>query len=201
MNKEAYFQLIKELSEKQLIKHLYLTQLLLLTIAFILHTFIFKSSTLKELFIVDVNEMWLGFAAGVAVVIFDVILMKCLPAEYNDDGGLNHRIFSARNPLHIAFIAFVVAFVEELLFRGILQTHLGLWISSIIFAVIHYRYLFNWFLFANIIILSLIIGVLFEWTENILVTIIMHFMIDFLLGIIIRYQLFGYNKVNQWIDK
>ncbi|GKU81038.1 hypothetical protein NCCP28_04340 [Niallia sp. NCCP-28] len=196
MNKEAYFQLIKELPDKQLIKHLYLTQLLLLAIAFILHTFIFKSATLKELFVIDINEMLLGVAAGVAVVVFDIIMMKCLPAEYNDDGGLNHRIFSARNPLHIAIIAFVVAFVEELLFRGIIQTHLGLWISSIVFAVIHYRYLFNRFLFANIIILSLIIGALFQWTENIFVTIIMHFMIDFLLGIIIRYRLFGYKRVN-----
>lgn len=196
MNKETYFQLIKELSDKQLIKHLYLTQFLLLIIAFILHTFIFKSSTLKELFIVDIGELFLGLAAGVAVVLVDIIMLKLLPAEYNDDGGLNDRIFSARNPLHIAFIAFVVAFVEEILFRGIIQTNLGLLLSSIIFAVIHYRYLFNRFLFANIIILSLMIGVLFQWTGNILVTIIMHFIIDFLLGIIIRYQLFGYKKTN-----
>lgn len=196
MNKETYFQLIKELSDKQLIKHLYLTQFLLLIIAYILHTFIFKSSTLKELFIVDIGDFFLGLAAGVAVVLVDIIMLNLLPAEYNDDGGLNDRIFSVRNPLHIAFIAFVVAFVEEILFRGIIQTNLGLLLSSIIFAVIHYRYLFNRFLFANIIILSLMIGVLFQWTGNILVTIIMHFIIDFLLGIIIRYQLFGYKKTN-----
>ena len=196
MNKETYFQLIKELSDKQLIKHLYLTQFLLLIIACILHTFIFKSSTLKELFIVDIGDFFLGLAAGMAVVLVDIIMLNLLPAEYNDDGGLNDRIFSARNPLHIAFIAFVVAFVEEILFRGIIQTNLGLLLSSIIFAVIHYRYLFNRFLFANIIILSLMIGVLFQWTGNILVTIIMHFIIDFLLGIIIRYQLFGYKKTN-----
>jgi len=195
-NKETYFQLIKELSDKQLMKHLYLTQLILLIVASILYQFIWKSTPLKELFLADRRDIFLGVAAGIAVVIIDIMMMKVLPAEYNDDGGLNERIFRARNPIHIALIAFMVAFVEEFLFRGIIQTNLGLLLSSVIFAVVHYRYLFNRFLFANIVILSLLIGGLFQWTESLLAVIIMHFIIDFLLGIIIRYQLFGYKLIN-----
>jgi uncharacterized protein len=72
------------------------------------------------------------------------------------------------------------------LFRGIIQTKVGLILASIIFAIIHYRYLFNWFLFINIVILSFFIGLIFDWTDNLAVTIIMHFVIDFLLGVYIK---------------
>jgi membrane protease YdiL (CAAX protease family) len=128
----------------------------------------------------------IGGVAGIAVVLLDIILMRILPASYYDDGGLNERIFRNRNIVHIAFIAAVVAFCEEVLFRGIIQTHVGLVFSSIIFAIVHYRYLFNWFLFLNIIVLSFFIGYLFLLTGNLWVTIFMHFIIDFLLGILIR---------------
>ena len=85
-------------------------------------------------------------------------------------------------------IAAVVAIGEEILFRGVIQTHFGLIAIELIFALVHYRYLFNWFLFVNIIALSFLIGFIYLQTENILVTIFMHFLIDFLIGCIIRYK-------------
>jgi membrane protease YdiL (CAAX protease family) len=101
---------------------------------------------------------------------------------------LNERIFKNRNILHILIIALFVAFSEELLFRGIIQTKVGLILASIIFAIIHYRYLFNWFLFVNIVVLSFFIGLIFECTDNLAVTISMHFVIDFLLGVYIKFK-------------
>ncbi|WP_102274717.1 CPBP family intramembrane glutamic endopeptidase [Cytobacillus massiliigabonensis] len=186
--KNNYADMIKEISTKQLLFHLYLTQIILLTISFILGIILFESlSEFLSLFKwKDVRILLIGGVAGLAVVMLDLILMKVLPASYYDDGGLNERIFRNRNIVHIAFIAAVVAFCEELLFRGIIQTHAGLMVSSIIFAIVHHRYLFNWFLFLNIIVLSFFIGYLFLITGNLLVTIFMHFIIDFLLGILIK---------------
>ncbi|MEH7255142.1 CPBP family intramembrane glutamic endopeptidase, partial [Neobacillus niacini] len=71
-------------------------------------------------------------------------------------------------------------------FRGVIQTKVGLILASLIFAIIHYRYLFNWFLFSNIVILSFLIGFIYDWTNNLAVTMIMHFTIDFLLGLYIK---------------
>ena len=85
-------------------------------------------------------------------------------------------------------IAALVAISEEILFRGVIQTNTGLIISSIIFAVVHYRYLFNWFLFTNIILLSFLIGYIYLVTNNLVVTIVMHFFIDFILGLIIKFR-------------
>jgi uncharacterized protein len=187
--KNKYNELIKGLTDKELLSHLYLTQILLLGITFILGILLFDHfSYLRSIDFSDVRILLIGVSAGAAVVIVDIILMKLLPKSFYDDGGLNERIFKNRSVLHIAWIAALVAFSEELLFRGVIQTKVGLILASLIFALIHYRYLFNWFLFSNIVILSFFIGSVYEWSNNLALTMIMHFTIDFLLGLYIKYK-------------
>ncbi|MGG0284556.1 type II CAAX endopeptidase family protein [Peribacillus butanolivorans] len=185
-NKQA--ELIKQLTDKQLLYNLFLTQIILLTLAFFLGIILFNDrSTFFDLFIFnDLNIVLFGIPAGIIVVLFDLFMMKVTPSSYQDDGGINERIFSSLSYSMIFVVALVVAISEELLFRGVLQTHLGLLWTSIIFAAVHYRYLFNWFLFLNVLVLSFFIGFLFEWTNNLLVTITAHFLIDFILGVLIR---------------
>jgi uncharacterized protein len=182
--KNRYQDLIKELTEKELVFHLYATQIILLTISMILGMMIYKDFWFFLSFFDwgDSAVFTVGMTAGVVVVIFDLICMRFLPKSWYDDGGLNEKIFHNKNVFHIAFIALIVAFSEELLFRGIIQTKVGLIAASLIFAVIHYRYLFNWFLFINIILLSFVIGIIYDWTGNLAVTFMMHFTVDFLLG-------------------
>lgn len=185
--KIKYNELIKGLTDKELLSQLYLTQILLLAITFILGLFLFdRFSFLHKVDFTDVRILFVGVPAGAAVVIIDILLMRLLPKSFYDDGGLNERIFKNRSVIHIAWIAAMVAFSEELLFRGVIQTKVGLILASLIFAVIHYRYLFNWFLFSNIVILSFFIGSVYAWTNNLAVTMIMHFIIDFLLGLYIK---------------
>nr|WP_263325873.1 type II CAAX endopeptidase family protein [Neobacillus sp. Marseille-Q6967] len=187
--KNKYTELIKGLTDKELLFHLYITQAILLAISFLLGIILYdRFSFLQTIKFNDIKIISVGLPAGIAVVLIDIALMKCLPVSYYDDGGLNERIFRNRKVIHIALIAGIVALSEELLFRGILQTKVGLVMASIIFAIIHYRYLFNWFLFSNIVLLSFLIGFIFEWTNNLAVTMIMHFTIDFLLGLYIKYK-------------
>ncbi|RBP89556.1 hypothetical protein DFO70_111210 [Cytobacillus firmus] len=186
--RKRYADIIKELTDKELLFHLYLTQVLILSISLILSIIFFNSfEEFQALFeFNDINILVIGATAGTAVVLIDIVLMKVIPEVLYDDGGLNEKIFQRRGFIQIAFIAAVVAFSEELLFRGVIQTHFGIAVSSLIFALVHYRYLFNWFLFVNIITLSFLIGYIYHITNNLLVTIVMHFLIDFLLGILIR---------------
>lgn len=187
--KNKYNELIKGLTDRELLSHLYITQIILLVITFILGLLLFDQfSYLHTIDFTDVRILLIGVPAGAAVVIVDILLMKLLPKSFYDDGGLNERIFKNRSVTHIAWIAAFVAFSEELLFRGVIQTNVGLIFASIIFAIIHYRYLFNWFLFSNIVILSFFIGSVYEWSNNLAITIIMHFTIDFLLGLYIKYK-------------
>ena len=188
--KKNYRELIQSATDKELLNSLYLTQVMILIISFILGMFLFDDlREFTNLFIWDLPQIILwGGIAGVAVVLLDLILMKLLPSRYYDDGGLNERIFQNRSVFQIALISAIVAIPEELLFRGIIQTHFGLIAASIIFAIVHYRYLFNWYLFLNVIGLSFFIGYVYLQTNNILVTIFMHFLIDFLLGCHIKQQ-------------
>lgn len=191
MNKEKYTELINQLTDRELLKNVYITQIILLIVAFILHLIIFQSNPpITKLFKYDLSDFIIGIIAGITVVIMDIWLMNRYSTHYHDDGGVNKRIFQNRHPFHIAFIALIVAFSEEMLFRGVLQTNLGLLLSCLLFAILHYRYLFNPILFVNVVVVSIVIGVLFEVTENLWVTVIMHFFIDFLLGCIIRFKLF-----------
>ncbi|OCA90963.1 hypothetical protein A8F94_03580 [Bacillus sp. FJAT-27225] len=195
-NKQA--ELIGQLTDKELLIHLYATQLFLLVVSFILGVLLFDLRFFGNLAQWNDPAIWLiGLPAGIAVVLLDIILMKLLPSSYYDDGGLNERIFRSRGTLHIAFIAAIVAISEEILFRGIIQEKTGLIIASIIFAVIHYRYLFNWFLFVNIVALSFFIGAIYSWTDNLAVTIVMHFTIDFLLGLVIKLKNRSGGKVDE----
>ncbi|MBP3039698.1 CPBP family intramembrane metalloprotease [Bacillaceae bacterium Marseille-Q3522] len=186
--KSQYEKLISSLTDRELLVHLYGTQIFLLTISVFLGMIVIESYSaffdiLKwhplQIFVV-------GGGSGLVVVIIDMILMKYLPAAFYDDGGVNERIFRYRKTVHIAWIAAMIAISEELLFRGIIQTHFGLFISSAIFALLHFRYLRNWFLFVNVVLLSFFIGFIYLLTENLFVTIFMHFIIDFLLGLHIK---------------
>lgn len=186
--KKKYVDIIHELSDRQLMIQLIVTQIILLTISIILGMILFdSSSSFFELFKWnDSRILTFGGAAGIGVVFLDSILMKWLPSSYYDDGGLNERLFQNKSTLEIMAIAAMVAISEEILFRGVIQTHFGLVFTSILFALIHYRYLFNWFLFLNITVLSFFIGYIYYLTGNLLVTIFMHFLIDFILGLIMN---------------
>lgn len=196
--KRKYNQIISALSDKELLYHLYLTQIILLVLSLILGAVLYDHfSYLKKMDWKDVHIISIGFPLGVIVVIVDILLMKWLPASYYDDGGLNERIFKNRHVFHTFFIAIIVAFCEELLFRGIIQTKVGLILASTIFAIIHYRYLFNFFLFLNITLLSFFIGIIYNWTGNLAVTIMMHFVIDFLLGVYIKLRQTSNDDLNK----
>lgn len=187
--KNKYADLINNLSEREIMLNFLATQLLLFSISIILGIILFDSFTeFLELFQWNDDLLWkLGLTAGVGVVLLDFFLMRVLPPSYYDDGGLNERLFQHKSTMMIACIALLAAVSEEILFRGVIQTHFGLVISSLVFALIHYRYLFNWFLFTNVVALSFLIGYIYLVSGNLLVTIFMHFTIDFLLGLIIRF--------------
>ncbi|MEH7254730.1 CPBP family intramembrane glutamate endopeptidase, partial [Neobacillus niacini] len=121
--KNKYRDLINGLSDKELLLQLYLTQIIMLVITFILGVLLFDQfSFMQSIDFLDYQIWLIGVPAGAVVVIADIFLMKWLPSSFYDDGGLNHRIFKNRSVIHIAWIAAFVALSEELLFRGVIQT-------------------------------------------------------------------------------
>lgn len=187
LNKQK--EMAKYLTDQQLMTSFYISQVILFVLAIILGWLFFGDlAFLFQLFdFADIKVLLVGATAGLTIFFIDVFLMNRLPESMYDDGGINDRIFTNRGFIRIVWIAFLVAFCEELLFRGVFQTKFGLIIASIIFAIVHIRYLTNWFLFLNTVIISFFIGLLFEWTGNLAVTFFMHFTIDCSLGLYLNY--------------
>lgn len=183
-------ELIQQMSPEELKKQVILSQLFFLLIGIILSFFFFDHySNWFFYFKWDPNEiLYYGLVPGLIIVIMNVILVRIIPKRYFDDGGINEKLFKDRSISDIFVIAFIVAISEELLFRGVIQTTFGFIFASSIFALVHIRYLKKPVLLISVLLVSFYIGYLFVLTENLLVTIFTHFIVDFLLGILIRFQ-------------
>ncbi|RXJ03903.1 CPBP family intramembrane metalloprotease [Anaerobacillus alkaliphilus] len=180
-------ELIKKMTDKEILVNLYITQLFMVLLAFILAWFMFESwSDLFQLFKWDPFSIFiLGGGSALIIILFELILEKVLPKGMLDDGGINERVFQNRSVAHIFLLSIFIAFSEELLFRGVLQTHFGIISASVLFAIIHVRYLNKIVLFTITVGLSFYLGWLYMITENLLVPIFTHFTIDFVLGCIL----------------
>lgn len=186
-------EIIKKLSDAELNKQLLLSQIIMLVIGIFLSIFLFESIDVWfDLFVLDLSEIvFYGVFSGLIIVIFDLILMKVFPKRYYDDDGINARIFSGRPITGIFALALLVAVSEEILFRGVIQTTFGYLFASVIFALIHIRYLKKPVLLLSVLAVSFYIGYIFLLTGNLFVTIMSHFVVDFTLGIVIRFQKWG----------
>lgn len=183
-------ELIKQLSDKQIVQNLYFTQVLLLIISLVLGIFLFQPfNEFLELWLVrDYSFVYYGIGTALLVIFVDFIIMKIVPYHMIDDGGINKKLFKKRSIPHIFFLTALISFSEEILFRGVLQTYFGIWIASIIFAILHFRYLSKWLLFIMVVSISFLLGLVYEITNTLYTTILAHFIIDFVFACQIRMQ-------------
>ncbi len=131
--------------------------------------------------------MWaVGVAFGLVVVAFDWILQRGVSEEQLDDGGLNRLLFQNLSYVEILWVTAWVAIGEEMLFRGALQHWLGMIGSSLLFTLIHFRYLKQWILLVSLFGISCLLAGLTEWTGSLTPAVVAHFTVDALLGFSIR---------------
>jgi membrane protease YdiL (CAAX protease family) len=183
-------ELIRNLTDRELLLNLYMTQGILLAVALVIGIWQYDSfSEFAGIWQWDIFEIWMvGGTSGILIVLLDLALMKKVPGEWYDDGGINERIFRHLSLFHLLILCLIISFTEEILFRGVLQVHFGLFWASVIFALMHIRYLSKLFLLVSVVILSFFLGLLFSWTDNLAATITAHFLIDFLLAVHINRQ-------------
>jgi uncharacterized protein len=180
-------ELIQSMNDKEVLIHLYLTQLLLLFLSLIIGWFFFDWDSFQKLWRFHFADVVIyGGGSALLVLFIDFILMGYLPEHWYDDGGVNEKIFRNRSIPHIFLLCVLIAFSEEVLFRGVIQTNFGLVVASVIFAVLHVRYMSKIILFIMVVLLSFFLGYIYELTNSLWVTIFSHFLIDFALAVKIR---------------
>jgi membrane protease YdiL (CAAX protease family) len=179
---------VDELDDRMLLINLYATQALTFIIGLL--WVLFQHQNLIQLFTLPKELAFLlwGIGFAVAVIAVDLLISRFIPEEAADDGGVNDRIFRRRPIWHIAVISFVVAVCEELLFRGAVQHAIGPYWTSIVFATIHVRYLRHWIPTGLVFSISYGLGWIYIESGSIWAPIIAHFLIDLIMGLIIRFR-------------
>ena len=179
---------VQDLDDRILLINLYLTQAITLTIGLVWIWLQgrnpFKLLSLPE----GWTWLWWGCGLAVAVVLFDIAISRFVPEEMNDDGGVNEKLFRNRPVWHIFVISFIVGVCEEMLFRGAVQHAFGPYWTSIMFATIHVRYLRHWLPTLMVFLISYALGTVYEWTGTLWAPIMAHFVIDLIMGLIIRFR-------------
>ncbi|MCI3920255.1 CPBP family intramembrane metalloprotease [Paenibacillus sp. TRM 82003] len=179
---------VSKLDDRTLLLNVYLTQALTLLLALAL-LWIQGRGVADVLALPKGYEPWLwGALFSLAVLAFDGLISRWVPEEVTDDGGINDMLFRARPLWHIALLSFVVAVCEELLFRGAVQHWIGPYWTSILFAVVHVRYLQHWLMTGLVFSISYGLGWIAIQTGTLWTPIAAHFIIDFVMGAMIRYR-------------
>lgn len=180
-----------DISDRLLLLNLYVTQAILLALACVLLWW--QNGLSTHLFSFQWRALVWGAGAGLFIVAVDVKLSRHFPHYMADDGGINERLFQQRPYWHIFLMAFVVAFCEELLFRGAIQPLIGIWGTSVLFTLIHFRYLQKWLMVVVLFCISMVLGGLMVGTGSLWAPFITHFTVDFTLGLLVKWGRFKMN--------
>ncbi|ETT33913.1 CPBP family intramembrane glutamic endopeptidase [Paenibacillus sp. FSL P4-0338] len=138
----------------------------------------------------------------ISLLLFGIILTLITPASYIDETNKSYQNYSLTAILAFTFAG---ALFEELLFRGIIQNVLTLYlpnlrvaivITTVLFVGMHVQYYTKPLMLLNITIPSLVFGWVYGQTDNLLVPILVHFLMN--LGITL---LFKYNMIQMRGEK
>ncbi|MFD2672861.1 CPBP family intramembrane glutamic endopeptidase [Marinicrinis sediminis] len=178
---------MNQIDDRLLLINLYITQLFTLLLGALI--MLFQGRNVFTLFapVWNVNVLIWGGAVAVGVLILDLVISNWVPDDVTDDGGVNEKLFKARAVWHILVIALVVSICEEVLFRGAIQHAWGPYWTSILFAAIHFRYLKHWLMTGMVFGISYTLGWIYTYTGTLWTPILAHFIIDFVLGMVIRF--------------
>ncbi|EJL40961.1 hypothetical protein BAG01nite_01170 [Brevibacillus agri] len=122
----------------------------------------------------------IGLACGVAagIVLFSIAMETYLPRRWQDDGSINEKVFGAMSSSLTVLVCVIVGIGEEWLFRGVIQPFAGNAWTSLIFTLVHVRYLKKPLLIASVYGTSWLLGLLMDWHGSLWPPIVAHIAID-----------------------
>ncbi|WP_285399668.1 CPBP family intramembrane glutamic endopeptidase [Lysinibacillus sp. fls2-241-R2A-57] len=138
--------------------------------------------------------------ASFSLLLFGVILTLFIPSKYIDETNNSYQDYSV---LGIVAFMFIGALFEEILFRGIIQNLLLVFIESqwtaiiittLLFLGIHTQYFKKPIMLINITVPSLIFGWIYFETNNILVPFLVHFLLNLGMTLLFKYNVISIKK-------
>lgn len=174
---------LQEMDEATLRLNLFFTQGIVLMVAMLGSLFFlgFRQSLLLFSF-PGVKDLLFAAVLITSVVLINILSEKLVPKSWQDDGDINKRIFLGLSWPITLMLCLLVGIGEEWLFRGVIQSYIGNGWTSLLFTLIHFRYLRKPFLLISVFVTSYLLGSLFEMSHRLLAPILAHALIDFILA-------------------
>ncbi|PIC99571.1 CPBP family intramembrane glutamic endopeptidase [Sporosarcina sp. P29] len=142
-----------------------------------------------------IESIMIALVSSVALLIFGVVLAFAIPSHYIDDTNKTYQDHSLTSIITFMFIA---ALFEETLFRGIIQNLLyistnvqgiAIVLTTLLFLIIHIQYFKKPMMLVTICIPSLVLGWIYFKTNNILVPVFVHFIMNTGMTILFKYKI------------
>jgi len=171
-----------EISKKMLGLNILLSQVILIVIAlglWVMLKSLDREIVLAEMFTIDsLSKALITLAVGCAVLIaFQFFFLKYLPKERLFD-EINLILMDKFSLTELFPIFFLGAFSEEFLFRGMIQPILGLWLTAVVFTLIHYRYWRQVFILVEVFLMGILLGVAYAVSLTLWVPVLCHFIVN-----------------------
>ncbi|MGF9891394.1 CPBP family intramembrane glutamic endopeptidase [Priestia megaterium] len=138
-------------------------------------------------------------AASSGLVLFGIVLAVFIPSRYIDERNKSYQNGSL---LGIIVFMFLAALFEEMLFRGIIQNVLSVFIeqqwiviilTTLLFLGFHTQYFKKPVMLLNISVPSLVFGWIYVETSNILAPLFVHFIMNVVMTLLFKYKLLSIN--------
>lgn len=176
-----------EISRRMLLINLIISQVLVLGIGLLIARFIFNPGNIADLLKVEFSLGTVAVFIGCCslLLILQLFFHKFVSQEALHD-EINLILIEKFTLLELFFIFLFGALAEEFLFRGILQPELGIWVTSILFTAIHYRYYRKVFILIEVFLMGMILGTAFQLTSLLWVPAACHFIVNYCTAILLK---------------
>lgn len=167
-----------EISRKVLFINIIISQVVLILLAIGIHFLIpnhsFVSLLNIKLGIKDLSIMIIGV---MLLLLVQYLFLKYISKERLFD-DINRLLLTNFSLTELVIIFGGGAFSEEILFRGVIQPYLGIWLTSLFFTVIHFRYIKKFFIVIEVFLMGLVLGFSYHLTSSLWVPILCHFTVN-----------------------
>ncbi|NLP44985.1 MAG: CPBP family intramembrane metalloprotease [Peptococcaceae bacterium] len=183
------------ISKRLLVINLIASQLLLILLAIVFQFAFKRQLLLKEIFSLDftIFSFFIVIISSALLLLIQLIFLKFVSKERLFD-PVNMYLLQNFSLKELLIIFFTGAISEELLFRATIQPKVGIAIGSLIFTIVHFRYLNKIFILIEVFIIGVILGISYHLTSSIWVPVFCHFFVNLLTAFLYKSGYFSFEK-------
>lgn len=184
---------IKSPIKKEMTVIFFFSQGVILLLALVIGWIAYRKFTwFLPMLTINTKFVLLGIICGIVGILFNTIVTnlfkRIIPKKMLIQEETDKEMFKDRSLIEIILIFLLASISEELLFRGVIQNLFGLWIATIIFIIVHYRYFKYLYRTAMLTVICIFIGLMYEYfNHNLIPVISLHFIYNLIGGLLLRY--------------